>query len=76
MVTAMHRIARAPDGRGFLGDERFLSLEAGIVEAFYDARVEKASQSVANTAWAFAKLGCCNHPLLDAIAAEAMQSLD
>lgn len=75
MVTAIHRIAKAPDARTFCGDTRLLRLEAAIDTAFANDRVEKAPQSISNTAWAFAKLGIHNQPLFQAIASEAIKTL-
>jgi len=42
---------------------------------FRNPAIEKTPQSIANSAWAVAKLGKANKTLMDAIAAEALKKL-
>jgi len=53
-VTALHRIAKAPDGQAVLSDFRWAKLCEDVAPALHG--FEANPQHLSNTAWAFAVL--------------------
>ena len=64
VVTAIHRLAKAPDGRPELGYRLVASLRSQLRASTMTASTEIAPLSLANTVWACAKLRVWDGPLL------------
>jgi len=73
VVTALHRIARLPDGHAAANTIEFQALAE---RAASDAASEAAdARGLANPAWSFAALGIVDGPLLTSISAQSMKRI-
>lgn len=75
VCTALNRIAKSTDRRSACADPGLADLEGKLLVLFRDSSVQKSPQSIANSAWAVAKIGKGNRQLMDAIAEEALKKL-
>lgn len=75
-ITAFHRLAKAPDRQRIPRDSRLSALQLQLLKFFVDSKIQKTPQCVANSAWAVAKLDLKDQKLMDAIAAEALKTIN
>lgn len=69
-VTALHRIAKAPDGVDAVNDPRFGNLLHTIRMLCTDGTAKKDPYSLVSTLWAVAKLGLKDYEMIAAVAEE------
>lgn len=74
-ATALHRIAKSPDGREALGDPRFGRLARTAAGMCADGFSENDPYALVCTLWAFAKLGFRDVELLESISSEFLRQL-
>jgi len=55
-VTALHRIAKAPDGPEVVEEEQFVEIKAELTKVFTAAHVDDHSRHLSNSAWSLSAL--------------------
>ncbi|CAK0858089.1 unnamed protein product [Prorocentrum cordatum] len=70
-VTAVHRVAKAPDGRAVCSDGEFVRAVRQLREQIGDF----SPQHCSNTAWAVASLAFSDAPLTAALASESLKRI-
>jgi hypothetical protein len=70
-VTAVHRVAKAPDGRSVCSDGEFVRVVRQLREQIEDF----SPQHCSNTAWAIANLAFSDGPLTAALASESIKRI-
>jgi len=75
-VTALHRVAKAPDGAEAVSDPRFGKLLRTVQMLCTDGTARKDPYSLVSTLWAIAKLGLKDYEMIEAIAEEVLVQIN